>query len=339
MTNLLTRGSKATPRNEQGAGGFKGRPAQGLYNRSSLAVDVQDDATLAWKPMPQLVARPAAGAPRVHMFAGLDVAMATQDRKSKGISFVIHTVLIGLILWWGVTTHLIVSPENVVVPIKFALTDPPPLIMPVAKVQGGGGAGGVRKVAPPPIKAPEPRPTPRVHLLPPQIATLEHPKPAAEPNFQVNMQINTSMPKLGTPDSPQIALASQGQGLHSGMGMGMGGGIGIGQGNGNGIGSGGGYGGGVMNVGGGVSAPIVIHFVEPEFTEQARRGNYQGTVGIQLIVDAQGNPQDAHVVHRLGMGLDEKALEAVRQYRFKPAMYQGHPVAVQLVIDVDFRLH
>ena len=67
--------------------------------------------------------------------------------------------------------------------------------------------------------------------------------------------------------------------------------------------------------------------------------NFQGTVGIQLIVDAQGNPQDVRVVHHLGMGLDQKAIDAVRQYRFRPAMYQGHPVAVQLVIDVDFRLH
>jgi len=273
------------------------------------------------------------------MFVGLDVATARKDRKAKGISFVLHTVIIGLVLWWGMSTHMITSAENTVIPIKFALTDPPPMVMPVAKVQGGGGAGGLRKVAPPPIKAPEPKPIPHVHMLPPQIATLEHPKLAAEPNTQVQMQINTTMPKLGMPNSPQIALASQGQGMHSGMGMGMGGGIGIGQGNGNGIGSGGGYGGGVMSVGGGVSAPIVIHSVEPEFTEQARHSDYQGTVGIQLIVDAQGNPQDAHVVHHLGMGLDEKALEAVREYRFKPAMYQGHPVAVQLVIDVDFRLH
>jgi TonB family protein len=94
-----------------------------------------------------------------------------------------------------------------------------------------------------------------------------------------------------------------------------------------------------MSVGGGVSAPVVIHSVEPEFTEEARRANYQGTVSIQLIVDAQGNPQDIRVSHHLGMGLDEKAMEAVRQYKFKPAVFQGNPVAVQLVIDVDFHLH
>jgi protein TonB len=309
------------------------------YNRTSLAVDVQGDGALAWKPMPQLVPRPAVGPSRAQMFVSLDDATARKNGKSKAISFVLHTVIIGLVLWWGVASHVIVHPQSTVVPIKFALTDPPPPIMHVAKIDGGGGAGGVHKVAPLPIKAPEPKPAPRVHLLPPQIVELQHPKLPEAPTSQVNMQVNTNMPAIGMSNSPQIALASQGPGAQAGMGMGMGGGFGIGHGNGTGMGSGGGYGGGVMSVGGGVSAPIVIHSVEPEFTEQARRSDYQGTVGIQLIVDAQGNPQAAHVVHHLGMGLDEKALEAVRQYRFKPAMYQGHPVAVQLVIDVDFRLH
>jgi TonB family protein len=119
----------------------------------------------------------------------------------------------------------------------------------------------------------------------------------------------------------------------------MGGGIGMGHGIGAGPGSGGGYGGGLMSVGGGVSAPQVIHSVEPEFTESARSANYQGTVSIQLIVDSQGNPQNVQVMRHLGMGLDEKAIQAVKEYRFRPAMYQGHPVAVQMVIDVDFHLH
>jgi periplasmic protein TonB len=79
--------------------------------------------------------------------------------------------------------------------------------------------------------------------------------------------------------------------------------------------------------------------VQPEFTEDARRQNYQGSVSIKLIVDSQGNPQDLSLVSHLGMGLDEKAIDAVRQYKFRPAMYQGHPVSVQIVIDVDFHLH
>jgi len=113
----------------------------------------------------------------------------------------------------------------------------------------------------------------------------------------------------------------------------------MGRGNGVGPGTGGGYGGGIMSVGGGVAAPEVIHSVEPEFTQEARQANFQGSVSIKLIVDSQGNPQNVRVTRHLGMGLDEKAMEAVRQYKFKPAMYQGHPVSVQIVMDVDFHLH
>ena len=64
-----------------------------------------------------------------------------------------------------------------------------------------------------------------------------------------------------------------------------------------------------------------------------------GNVQIKLIVDSQGNPQDVRVVSHLGMGLEEKAVEAVRQYKFRPAMFQGHPVSVQIVLDVAFHLH
>jgi periplasmic protein TonB len=84
---------------------------------------------------------------------------------------------------------------------------------------------------------------------------------------------------------------------------------------------------------------VLLHSVDPSFTDQARQANYQGTVSVQLIVDAQGNPQDVRVARHLGMGLDEKAVEAVRQYKFRPAVYQGRPVAVQMIVEVDFRLH
>jgi TonB family protein len=210
-------------------------------------------------------------------------------------------------------------------------------MMQVAKAEGGGGGGGAHEIVPP-TQAPLPK-VPHIQTLPPQIARVENPKLAMEPSAQVNMPETMTMPKLGAPDSPQIALASQGSGSHAGFGIGMGGGLGSGHGTGAGAGANGGFGGGLMTVGGGVSAPTVIHSVEPEFTDEARRANYQGTVSIQLIVDSQGNPQDIRVMHHLGMGLDEKAIAAVRQYKFKPAMYQGNPVAVQLIIDVDFHLH
>jgi len=96
---------------------------------------------------------------------------------------------------------------------------------------------------------------------------------------------------------------------------------------------------GVMRVGNGVSAPKLVYSVDPKFSNKARHAKYQGICVLSLIVDKDGKPQDIHVVKKLGMGLDEKAVEAVRQYRFKPAYYKGHPVAVQINVEVNFRIY
>jgi len=231
---------------------------------------------------------------------------------------------------------MVLQPTNVT-HVDFTLTAPPPITMPVAKVQGGGGGGGAHQVTPP--SKGRPPEVAKNQITPPQIIRIDHPKLGVEPTAMVKMESNTQLTNLGMTQSPQIVLASQGKGSGSGFGQGLGGGLGAGRGIGSGPGSGGGYGGGLMSVGGGVSAPQVVHSVEPEFSDDARRANYQGNVSVQLIVDSEGNPQNVRLVSHLGMGLDEKAIQAVKQYKFHPAMYQGHPVAVQIVIDVDFHLH
>jgi TonB family protein len=148
------------------------------------------------------------------------------------------------------------------------------------------------------------------------------------------------MPMIGMHESTNVTLASAGTGSGAGMGTGSGGGLGSGQGNGYGPGYGGNVGGGLYRIGGGVSAPVVIHSVEAEFSDEARRAKYQGVCLISLIVDAQGNPQNIRIARALGMGLDEKAIEAIRQYKFKPAMKDGKtPVPVMITIEVDFRLY
>jgi TonB family protein len=84
----------------------------------------------------------------------------------------------------------------------------------------------------------------------------------------------------------------------------------------------------------------VLNQPAAEFSDEARRAKYQGICIIALIVDAQGNPQNIHVVRALGMGLDEKAIEAIRQYKFRPAMKDGTtPVPVQITVEVEFRLY
>lgn len=319
------------------------------YNRSSLAVEEREQTYPVQQPLPvkqplpQLVTKanvahgPVTGVPT---FMALDAATYARDRKSRVISFTIHAVIIGGVLWITLRTNAPVMIEKAIVtPLKLYAPLPPPKQLPVAPKEGGGGGGGAHQI----IEPTKGRPPVVVAKAPiinaPQILRLDHPKLGVEPTTQVKIPDNSNLPNFGMSDSPQIKLASQGNGSGSGFGQGMGGGLGMGKGVGAGPGSGGGYGGGLMSVGGGVSAPQVIHSVEPQFTDQARAADYQGTVSIQLIIDSQGEPQDIHVIHHLGMGLDEKAVEAVRQYRFKPAIYQGHPVAVQMIVNVDFHLH
>ena len=89
----------------------------------------------------------------------------------------------------------------------------------------------------------------------------------------------------------------------------------------------------------GMTNPTLRFASSPEYSEEARRAGTQGIVVLHLVVDAQGGPHNVRVIRSLGMGLDEKAIEAVRQYRFNPATYEGHPVPVQINIEVNFRLY
>jgi protein TonB len=97
----------------------------------------------------------------------------------------------------------------------------------------------------------------------------------------------------------------------------------------------------VYKVGGDVSAPVLIYSVEPKMSEEARHAHVKGNVGVKSNIDKNGNPTHVRVVHGIGpngvgLGLDESAVEAVRQYKFKPALKNGKPVMVELNIEVRF---
>jgi len=94
----------------------------------------------------------------------------------------------------------------------------------------------------------------------------------------------------------------------------------------------------VMHIGGDVKPPIVVSQVDPEYSQRAKAAKFSGTVRVYLQVDENGHTSHIRVVKGVGMGLDEKAVEAVRQYRFKPATLDGKPVPVDLYIDVDFAM-
>jgi protein TonB len=319
------------------------QPDVDIYNRSSLALD--PDRVARWNDSPpQVLEWPRTAvslAPQGALWRGEDPFKVKRSRTSTVVSFILHGAVVALVLYLGLNFKVVIPAVRKVAATNITLyaPPPPPKVLPVAPAQGGGGGGGAHQIVEP-TKGKPPEVKPKLPpVLAPQILRVDRPKIAAEPTAQIKLPNSSKLPNLGMDNSPQIALASQGRGGGSGFGAGLGGGIGAGRGPGSGPGTGGGYGGGVMSVGGGVSAPVVVHSVEPEFTAQARAAGFQGNVSIQLIVDAQGNPQNVHVIRHLGMGLDQKAEDAVRQYRFKPAMYEGHPVAVQLIIDVAFHLH
>ena len=208
-----------------------------------------------------------------------------------------------------------------------------------AKESGGGGGGGDR--------SPEPASKGRLprfameQLTPPTVIIRnEDPELAVDPTLLVPPDIKLPQINIAQFGDPLGALGppSSGPGAGGGIGSGYGGGVGSGRGGGVGPGSGGGIGGGVFRAGGGVSAPQLIYRVEPEYTEEARKAKYQGTVVIYCVVDVHGMVRNIRVTRSLGLGLDEKALEAVRQWKFKPGMKNGRPVNVAASIEVTFRL-
>lgn len=170
----------------------------------------------------------------------------------------------------------------------------------------------------------------------------DHPMLPVDPSIVVapNVKIaDVKMPNLGVPTASVAGPASNGIGSGAGIGSGSGGGVGSGIGAGVGPGSGGNFGGGVYRVGGGVSAPRILFQPDPEYTEEARKAKYQGVVVLWLIVGPDGRTKDIKISRSLGMGLDQKAVEAVKQWKFDPAKKDGVPVAVQLNVEVNFRLY
>ncbi len=204
---------------------------------------------------------------------------------------------------------------------------------------GGGGGGGDRS----PLPASKGR-LPRASLkqfTPPQaVLNNMNPKLMMEPTILIPPDVplpNVNMAQYGDPFS-KYGVPSNGPGSGGGIGSGSGGGVGSGSGGGFGPGSGGGMGGGAYRIGGGVSQPIPIFKPEPEYSEEARKAKFQGTVMLAIVVDTDGKAKNIRVVRPLGMGLDEKAVEAVGKWRFKPGQKDGRPVPVMANVEVNFRL-
>jgi periplasmic protein TonB len=259
-------------------------------------------------------------------------------RYSFAASMVLHGAALALIVWSGlwVGSHKQEIKQQVV----GLVTDVSPYILPPAKEQAGGGGGGGDRDKLEASKGAAPK-FARQQITPPAVVIRsEHPRLAVEPTVVVPPDIKLPMfPTTGDPMAKVYGPPSNGTGSNAGIGSGAGGGAGSGFGPGIGPGYGGGIGGGVYRVGGGVSAPRVLYSPDPEYSDEARKAKYQGTVVLWIVVGPDGRTRDVRVVRNLGLGLDEKAIEAVRKWKFEPAMKNGQPVAVQVNVEVNFRLY
>jgi protein TonB len=95
----------------------------------------------------------------------------------------------------------------------------------------------------------------------------------------------------------------------------------------------------VYKMGRGVSVPRAIYQPDPEYSKKARKKKLQGTCLLSIVVGADGKPHDIRVTRPLGPGLDEEAIKAVQQWKFEPARKDGQPVAVEVVVEVNFKLY
>lgn len=249
------------------------------------------------------------------------------------VSFLAHTAVIALVV---VSTHFVVVHRQ---EIKEAVVQLVPanvgVYLPNQPLSNGGGGGGdLDKL--PASKGGLPR-LAREQFTPPVVVLRnEDPKLPVEPTIIAPPELKMpAAAQLGDPFNGILGPPSNGRG----SGGGIGDGVGTGVGSGHGAGAGPGSGTGIYNVGGNVTAPRLVYDPDPDFSEQARKAKFQGTVVLWLVVGPDGKAHDIQVVRSLGMGLDEKAIAAVQTWRFDPGRKDGTPVSVQLRVDVNFRLH
>jgi periplasmic protein TonB len=209
--------------------------------------------------------------------------------------------------------------------------------IPKPAVHAGGGGGGDRSPLPA-SKGRLPKPAPRQFVPPSAVIVNPQPKLAMEASILAPpdaVMPNVDLPNYGDPLG-KLGAASNGTGSGGGIGSGRGGGVGSGSGGGAGPGDGGGI--AYMPGKGGVTKPTVIHQEDPEFSDEARKAHFQGEVIVAIEVDAAGRVIHPRVVKSLGLGLDEKALEAALKWTFHPGTLNGKPVTTRATISMTFHL-
>jgi periplasmic protein TonB len=266
----------------------------------------------------------------------------TQFTRVQALSIAFHVVVLVLII--VPLLPVLMSPPTT--QAKTYVTDinlSPylPKLPAAAKRAGGGGGGGEHNPVPASRGA-----APKfswTQITPPAVRPPENPKLAATPTLLGPPELKVPTPNAPNWGDPLAKLTndSSGPGSGGGIGSGSGGGVGSGDGGGLGPGHGWGTGGGYPSAGtGGYGTPGCLYCPKPEFSEEAMKAKYQGTVVLMAVITADGRAINITVAKGLGLGLDEKAVEAVRTWRFTPARGpDGRPTAVSVPIEVVFRLY
>jgi len=269
-----------------------------------------------------------------------DIWGADENKGRAGVSsLLIHCGFIALLIFAGTNKRVQQVAKQTVSLVMPADIEPYVPAPQKKNVMGGGGGGGDHSPTPA-SKGKLPKIAPRQFVPPSAVVNNPNPKLTMEPTIVV--QPDAQLPQItannyglptGVPGPP-----SNGTGSGGGIGSGRGGGVGSGDGVGFGPGSGAGTGGGVYRIGGGVSAPVPIFKPEPEYSEEARKAKFQGAVILSIVILPDGSTTNIRVTRPLGLGLDEKAIEAVRKWKFRPSMKDGKAVAVSANVEVNFRL-
>jgi len=291
--------------------------------RAALKAELLGQSTVATTPSTRVERKPArqANDSILPSLFGVGYGNYPVHRGNFAISMAVHIALIAMMAASGLWLTRQSQPKVQVT--SFVLTDQSSYPLPPSIGKNGGG--GQHE------KTPESKGSlarfAREQLTPPTIVV-----PREQPKLAEDMTL-IGPPELSKPQTSQVGnpLATILGPLSNGSGSG--GGIGTGR-SGGGIGAGN----GAYRVGGGVSAPLAIFDPDPEYSDEARQAKYQGTVMLWVVVGADGRAHEIRVQQSLGMGLDEKAIEAVRGWRFAPGVKDGVPVAVEVNIEVVFRL-
>ena len=265
-----------------------------------------------------------------------------QFSRAQGLSLAFHALIAALLILPLIhhvmqTTQANNKTEVISIDISPYLAQLPP-----GKDKAGGGGGGGERMQTAPSRGRAPK-FDWVQKTPPMVTLRNlNPKMPAVPTLLGPPDLKVPSPPLPNYGDPlaKLITGSGGPGGGGGIGTGCCGGIGSGEGGGLGPGSGGGTGGGPFRPGtGGVGYPECAYCPTPLYSDEARKAKYQGTVVLQVVITADGRATNINVVKGPGLGLEDKAVEAVRNWRFKPALGPaGKPVSVSVLVEVTFRL-